>query len=170
MDEYWDVYNRYRQKTGKVIKRNSSERLQDGEYHLVITGIIQNSKKQILITKRNTEKKLYGGLWECTSGSVMIGERTIDAVIREIKEEIGIILKESEAKFLGTIKEKDYFRDIWLFKKDISLQDIEFNDGEVSDVAWISIEKYKELLERNIIVSNGSFVYNMINKELEEER
>lgn len=56
MDEYWDVYNRHRQKTGKVIKRNSSERLQDGEYHLVITGIIQNSKKQILITKRNAEK------------------------------------------------------------------------------------------------------------------
>lgn len=75
---------------------------------------------------------MYGGLWECTSGSVKIGERTIDAIIREIKEEIGIILKESEAKFLGTIKEKDYFRDIWLFKKDISLQDIEFNDGEVS--------------------------------------
>ena len=30
------------------------------------------------------------GLWECTSGSVRIGEKPITATIREINEELGI--------------------------------------------------------------------------------
>ena len=49
MEEIWEVYDKFREKTGKVIQRNSNERLKDGEYHLVITGIIQN-------TKNNQEK------------------------------------------------------------------------------------------------------------------
>lgn len=44
MEEYWNVYDKYRNKMDKIIKRDSDERLKDGEYHIVITGIIQNSK------------------------------------------------------------------------------------------------------------------------------
>ena len=47
MEEYWNVYDKYRNKMDKIIKRDSDERLKDGEYHIVITGIIQNSKNQI---------------------------------------------------------------------------------------------------------------------------
>ena len=74
MEEYWEVYDKYRRKTGRIIKRDSNDRLKDGEYHLVITGIIQNYNNQILITKRNENKKVYPGLWECTGGSVKVGE------------------------------------------------------------------------------------------------
>ena len=169
MEEIWEVYDKFREKTGKVIQRNSNERLKDGEYHLVITGIIQNSKKQILITKRKTDKPLYGGLWECTSGSVIKGETTINATIREIYEEIGIVCEESEARFLGTIKEKDYFRDVWLFKKDIYPEEISFNDGEVVNACWVSVEKYKELIEKNIIVPSGKKIIDMIERDMEVE-
>ena len=170
MEEFWDVYNKHREKTGKTIKRNGKERLKNGEFHLVVTGIIQNTKKQILITKRRQDKSLYGGLWECTSGSVKKGERTIEAIIREINEEIGIVLKEEEATFLGTVKEKDYFRDVWLFKKDIYPEDLKFNDGEVVNACWISTNKYRELFKKNIIVPNGKKIIDMMEKDMEVER
>ena len=60
MDEYWDVYNQFRERTGKVIKRDGIKRLKEGEFHIVITGIIQNKKNEILISKRKEDKKLYG--------------------------------------------------------------------------------------------------------------
>ena len=71
---------------------------------------------------------------------------------------------------MGTIKEKDYFRDVWLFKKDIFLEDITFNYGEVVNACWVSVEKYKELIEKNIIVPSGKKIIDMIERDMEVER
>lgn len=171
MEEYWDVYDRFRNKTGKIIKRDSNIRLSQGEFHIVITGIIQNSKKEILITRRNKKKKLYPGLWECTSGSVKTDETSIEAVIREIKEEIGVEIKATEGFFIGTVKCNNYFRDVWKFEKNITKNDIKYNDGEVIASKWVSLEEYIELYNRGQIVPVGDFVIKMLkDKELEEER
>ena len=80
MSEYWDVYDKFRNRTNKTIQRDSDERLKNGEYHIVVTGIVENSNKQILITRRNKNKKLYPGLWECTGGSAKAGESSIDEI------------------------------------------------------------------------------------------
>ena len=56
MSEYWDVYDKFRNRTNKTIQRDSDERLKNGEYHIVVTGIVENSNKQILITRRNKNK------------------------------------------------------------------------------------------------------------------
>lgn len=51
MAEFWDIYDENRNKTGKLAKRDEYE-FKDGEYHIVVTGIIFNSKYEILISKR----------------------------------------------------------------------------------------------------------------------
>ncbi len=171
MDEYWDVYDECRNKTNKIIKRDSHEKLKDGEYHIVVTGIIQNSNKQILIARRNKNKKIYPGLWECTGGSTKIGENSIDAIIREIREEIGIKFMQNEGKLLGTIQKSNYFRDVWMFKKDISKEEIFYNDGEVIDSKWVSLDEYVALYKKGEVTPSGDFVIKMLKeKELEEER
>ena len=171
MEEFWNVYDKFRNKTDKIIKRDSDEWLKEGEYHIVITGIIQNSKSQILITRRNKNKKVYPGLWECTGGSVKAEESSIEAVIREINEEIVIKLKPTEGKLLGTIQKSNYFRDVWKFKKDFLKEDINYNDGEVIDFKWVSLEEYANLYDKGEIVPSGDFVIKMLErKELEEER
>lgn len=171
MEEFWNVYDKFRNKTDKIIKRDSDERLKDGEYHIVITGIIQNSRNQILITRRNKNKKVYPGLWECTGGSAKAEESSIEAVIREIYEEIGIEVKPTEGKLLGTIQRSNYFRDVWKFKKYVQKKDINYNDGEVIDFKWVSLEEYADLYNKGEIVPSGDFVIKMLEKkELEEER
>ena len=89
MSKYWDVYDKFRNRTNKIIQKDSSELLKNGEYHIVVTGIVESSNKQILITWRNKNKKLYPRLWECIGGSAKVGESSKDAIIREI-EEIGL--------------------------------------------------------------------------------
>lgn len=121
MEEYWDVYDKFRRKTGKIIKRDSDKWLQNGEYHIVVTGIIENSNNQILISRRKDDKKLYPGLWECTGGSVQIGESSAQAIIREVFEEIGIDLAQKDGQLLGTVQKDNYFRDVWKFKKILDL-------------------------------------------------
>ncbi len=171
MSEYWDVYDKFRNRTNKIIQRDSSELLKNGEYHIVVTGIVENSNKQILITRRNKNKKLYPGLWECTGGSAKAGESSKDAIIREIEEEIGIELKKEEGQFLGTIQKENYFRDVWKFKRDISSKDIFYNDGEVIDSKWVLLDEYVDLYNNGEIAPSGDFVIKMLKeKELEEER
>ena len=171
MEEYWDVYDRFRRKNGKVIKRDSDQWLQDGEYHIVVTGIIENANNQILISRRKDDKKLYPGLWKCTGGSVQIEESSIQAIIREVYEEIGIELSQREGCLLGTVQRDNYFRDVWKFKKNIKFSDIKFNDGELVDVKWVTIKEYEKLYKKGAIVSSGDCVIESLKeKELKDER
>ena len=98
MAEFWDIYDKNRNKTGKLAERDGYE-FKDGEYHVVVTGIIFNSKYEILISKRASWKK-YGGLWECNGGSILAGETSLEGILRELKEELGIAFTEKYAIFL----------------------------------------------------------------------
>ena len=72
---------------------------------------------------------------------------------------------------LGTIQKSNYFRDVWKFKKDFLKEDINYNDGEVIDFKWVSLEEYANLYDKGEIVPSGDFVIKMLErKELEEER
>ncbi len=170
MSELWAVYDRFKQKTGRIIERNSDDRLKPGEFHLVATGVIVNSKNQILVSRRNPKKKLYPNLWECNGGSVILGENSLLAAIREINEEIGVILKATEGKFLGTVQQNDYFRDVWKFVKDLELNSLRFNDGEVVEVRWVTEEEYKKMLLDKRIVPTGDCIIDLLEKEREWNR
>ena len=170
MSELWAVYDRFKQKTGRIIERNSDDRLKPGEFHLVATGVIVNSKSQILISRRNPKKKLYPNLWECNGGSVILGENSLLAAIREIDEEIGVTLKTTEGKFLGTVQQNDYFRDVWKFVRDLELDSLRFNDGEVVEVRWVTEEEYKQMFSDRKIVPTGDYVIDLLEKEREWDR
>ena len=60
-------------------------------HYSVAAGIIWN-KKSILVTKRK-EKGLLGGLWEFPGGKIRRGETATKCIVREVKEELGIIVK-----------------------------------------------------------------------------
>ena len=82
MIEYWDLYDKNRNKLEKTVKRG--DYLNDDEYHLVINAWIKNSKNEFLITQRSINKK-HPLMWECTGGSALINETSIDAALREVK-------------------------------------------------------------------------------------
>ena len=168
--ELWDVYNIDREKAGKVIDRHSIEILQNGEYHLVAEAIIINSKQEILMSKRAASKTKYPLMWECNGGSVKSGEDTLQAILRELKEELGIKLNKDEAIFYKTIRDdkaKD-FKDIWIFRKNIDLKELLFTDNEVIEAKWVSIKEFEKMRKNNDIVPTIDFdekeLKNIINK------
>jgi 8-oxo-dGTP diphosphatase len=55
----------------------------------VVVGIIINSQQEIFIAKRPPDK-YKGGLWEFPGGKVELHETILQALKRELKEEIGI--------------------------------------------------------------------------------
>ena len=99
-----------------------------------------------------------------------MGETSIEAIKREIYEEIGIDLVRDKGRYLGTIQQNDYFREIWLFSKNIEDGEIFFNDKEVVEVKWVTKEKYREMYKKNEIVPTGEAILNLLDREREDER
>jgi 8-oxo-dGTP diphosphatase len=69
--ELWDIYDKNRQKTGKIHERGKP--ISEGDYHLVVQVWIRNSKGEYLISKRHPNKP-HPNLWECPGGSVLKDE------------------------------------------------------------------------------------------------
>ena len=167
MAELWDIYDINKKKIGKTAERDIYQ-FKEGEYHIVVTGIIINSKKEILISKRAKRKK-FGLMWECSGGSILAGETSLEGIIRELKEELGIEFSKKEAIFLKEIRRDKIppdFKDIWLFKKDIDEREIIFPDGEAIDAKWVTIDKFIQMYKNKEIVPTVDFGIDEYNKAL----
>ena len=58
-------------------------------------GILLDPQGRVLITRRAPQTH-QGGLWEFPGGKVESGETTTDALLRELKEELGVTVLISE--------------------------------------------------------------------------
>lgn len=158
MPELWDIYDENKNKTGKTAERDVTI-LQKGEYHIVVTGIILNSKNEILISKRAMNKK-FGGMWECNGDSILAGETSKEGILRELKEELGVTFKPEEAIFLKEVKREKVpqnFKDLWLFRKDINIEDLIFPDGEATEAKWVNIDEFIKMFNNNEIIPTVDF-------------
>jgi len=167
MSELWDIYDKNKKKTGRTIEREGVQ-LKEGEYHIVVTGVIINSENKILISKRAPHKK-YGLMWECSGGSILAGETSLEGILREIKEEIGIQFTKKDAIFLKEMRRDKIlpdFKDIWLFKKDIDENDITFPDGEAIDYKWVKMEEFIDMYNKKEIIPTIDFGLEEYNKAL----
>lgn len=153
--ELVDIYDENKNKTSKTKIRNKDV-FEKGEYLIGVGAIIINSKKQILISQRSALKKVLPLKWECNGGALLSEEDDfIKGLIREIHEELGIKLSKKEAIHLKTVKKEHEFKEIYLFKKDIKLEDIKFTDGETINAKWVDIDEFIKMF------NNGEIVYNV---------
>ncbi len=146
-EEFVDVYDENKVKTGKIINRNDKDKLSENEFTLSVHCWIVNSKNEILITQRNRNLN-RGGMWEDTHGGVKTGETSLEGMIRELKEELGINIEENELILVKTLKRKKVFRDCYVVFKDILVDSINFNDDEVMACKFVSIEEFKEIIKK----------------------
>ena len=172
MGELRDIYDEHKKKTGRTIERGGTIRLEKGEYHIVVTALIMNTKNEILISQR-AENKKYGLIWECNGGSILAGETSLEGMIREVKEELGIEFTKKEAIFLKEIKDhcgNQDFKDIWLFKRNIKDEEITLPDGEAIAWKWVTIEKLMEMVAKKEIVPTNDIDMELYEKALKAKQ
>lgn len=167
MPEMWDIYDINRKKTGRLAERGTYK-FKEGEFHIVVQAIIMNSKNELLISKRAANKG-FGLMWEFNGGSVLAGETSLEGIIREVKEELGIEFTKKEAIFYKEIlgyKITPNFKDMWLFRKDIDIKDIVFPDRETIEAKWVSIDEFMKMFENKEIVPVIDFGLEEYNEAL----
>jgi mutator protein MutT len=157
--EYWDLYDRNGNSLHKTQVRGPTKK---GEYHIVVNIWIKNDSNKIILTKRDP-KKPWPNKWECTGGSVIAGEDSISGAKREVKEEIGIDVK--NINFFERIIRDEYpdFMDIYLCNENINIEDTILQKGEVTDIKWFTKEEIKEMVKTGEIAEPLKYIVDYIN-------
>lgn len=155
-EEKVDIYDENKNKTGKI-KIRHKDILEPDEFIIGVQAIIINSKNEILISQRSKNKKVLPSKWECNGGALLAGEKILDGLARELYEELGIQLDTKQAIFLKTAKNDNVFKEMYLFKKDISIDEINFKDGEAQNAKWVTIDEFIKMFEDEQIVYNVNF-------------
>lgn len=152
MGEKIDVLNELGEFTGKVATRDECH--QKGLWHRAIYAFIIDKNGNVLLQKRSANKKMWPNMWDVTvGGHVDSNEFGRQALIREVKEELGIDIKDDEIKYLvgsTSITKKEniidkHFNECYLITKEIDIAKIDLQKEEVSEVKYFT---KKEILER----------------------
>ncbi len=163
--EYWDIYDKNRNKTGKIIKRG--ERMSEGEYHLIVHIWIKNSNNEFLVQQRSENVK-NPLVWCTTGGSAVSGEDSITAAFREVKEELGIDLSDKKGYlFDEDIYEEDdqkYLSDTYLYFIDLNINDLKLQKDEVKQVKYLKMSNIKQKMKEGQF-----FIYDYLD-ELEKAK
>lgn len=145
--EFRDLYDENRKLTGEKIKKG--DKVPKGRYYVTVVVWIQNSKNEFLLQINKKYNK-----WATTGGHSKTGQTSIEGIITEIKEELGIEVEKDKLHLFKTIKTEDDFVDLYYLKEDISLNKIIKQVTEVADVAYFSVNEIKQMILTNSFLSS----------------
>lgn len=158
MEEYWDIYDKERRRTGRTHRRGDP--LAAGDYHLIVHVCIFNGRNQLLIQQRVGSKKTWPNLWDVSAaGCAQVGEDSRTAAQRETTEELGYPLDLSEEITKFSFSFGSGFDDWWLVKREIPDEALHIQEEEVRQIRWADAEEVRQLARQ------GEFVpYHFVDK------
>lgn len=161
-----DLYDINRKLTGKTISKG--EPIPDGNYIIVVLIFIQNNDGKFLIQKRS---KIKNGKFATTGGHPKTGENSIQGIITEVKEEIGLDLKEKDLQlyYAGRSDKERVFWDDYYIKMDVpNIENLVLQKEEVESVCWLSIDEIKNLMKEDKFFKNHYEEFEILSKWLKE--
>ncbi len=180
-DELIDVINTLGKPTGNVVLKSEAHKL--GLYHASVHIWFYTKNKEILLQKRADNKDTFPGLWDVSvAGHVGAGESPENSAIREIEEEIGILISKNDLKFVGTyLSEKipkpnlydNELHYVYLSQLTTPVESLTLQKDEVSDVIMIDINAFistlKDPIRSKEHVPHDEAYYTLILKEIQNK-
>jgi isopentenyldiphosphate isomerase len=165
--EEWDIYDKDRIKTNKVVQRGMF--LARDEFHLVVHVCIINSMDQLLIQQRQPFKDGWPNMWDLTvGGSALSGESSAVAAERELFEEIGYKVDLSTIRPSFTINFNRGFDDFYIINEEVNLNELILQNSEVKAVNWASKEEVISMIKSGAFIpyhiSLIEMIFDMKNK------
>jgi isopentenyl-diphosphate delta-isomerase len=144
-EEMLNVLDEHGNKTGKVLPRKAvhEHELRDG----VVFVWVYNPNGEVLLQKRAAGVKSFPGLWDVSAGGhIAADEKPIEAVIKELREELGVIASTNDLELVGKGLDEHYFTTgklhknyywLYIFELRNAEKTFKFHKEEVSDARWV---------------------------------
>ena len=163
-----DLYDKNRNITGKTILKG--EQIPKDRYIVVVLVFIQNSEGKFLIQKRSKAKN---GKYATTGGHPKTGETSIEGILTEVEEEIGVKMNPKDLKlyFSGKSEDERVFWDDYYIKMDIqNLNDLKLQEAEVDSVEWLSENEIVNLMKQDKFFKNHYEEFEILIKWLNSDK
>lgn len=138
-----DLYDEKRNLTGETVFKG--EEIPNGKYIVVVLVFIQNSEGKFLIQKRSENKN---GKYATTGGHPKSGESSLQGIITEVEEEIGLTLKKEDLQLYygGRSDKEKVFWDDYYIKLDVpNIDKLHLQKEEVESLHWFTKDEIKQL-------------------------
>lgn len=162
--------------TGDVLEKEEAHK--KNLLHNEVGCFIINNKGQILLEKRSPNKKYSPNKWGLCAGHVDAGETLKTAMVREIKEEIGLTVTENDLIPFGerefTIEDTNsHITYFFYLKCNLKEEDFRVQEEELSEVKWFFIEdvinKIKSNDKTTVFKERRLYLLELLDKELEKD-
>jgi len=177
-DEQIDILDNNGKFTGEIRLKSEAHRL--GLYHASVHIWLYTTEGQILLQKRVDHKDTFPDLWDISvAGHIGAGEQKKNAAIREIHEELGILVSKNKLEYIKVhIANKqpkpalfdNEFNHIYLSTLEHTISSLKLQKDEVADIKLLSIKDFEKeindvILQKNY-VPHGQAYYEFILKEI----
>lgn len=176
--EYFDILDENGNKTGKTKLRKEVHK--DGDWHKAIHIWIVNNNKEILLQRRCATKDSNPNMLDISSaGHLTAGDESLPGALRELKEELNIDVDPKELKYLCTLKKaskytstfiNNEFDDVYLLRTNLKIEDMKFQEEEISEIMYVTYDKFKEMIEnkqKDLLMHIDEFkiLFDILDKE-----
>ena len=148
--EILDLYDSELRPTGLTIERG--KRVPPGMMIPIVVVYVYNNQGQYLIQKVAPTK---GNYYSTTAGHVQSGERDFAlAMLREMKEEIGLSATKSELQLVKIRRFNYKFVFLYIMKSNVPVEMLRLQKEEVDSVMWMSREDIELLCKMGLFNRN----------------
>lgn len=143
--EYIDLYDKNGLLLGKRIPKHGERSPEEYYRHTHI--LICDKDNHYLLQQRALSAHYLPGKWDVTGGGVQAGETSLEAAVREAKEELGLELPPEALRLAGQRVDEAAGRcllDVYCVKFDFSIEDCHPRREEVEAVRLVDFDEFVE--------------------------
>lgn len=155
--ELLDVLDANGSKTGQTKPRHLVHR--DGDWHRAVDIWLVNPERGILLQRRVANKDSWPNRWDISCGGhLSAGDDPLAGAMRELFEELGLIVQPENLHFLLTTKTSSHpapdfinnsFNDLYIYYTDRELKDFVMQTSEISELKYVSPDELKSLVAQD---------------------
>lgn len=142
--ELWDVTDAAGVPIGRTHRRGDPD-FPDGFFHVVSAVCVVGVDGRVLITQRAPTKE-WALSWEFPAGSALAGETSVEAAIRELREETGLEVSADSLELVGRVTEESALLDLYVTRAP-RVTDLALDPDEVCDAAWVPLADVRRRCE-----------------------
>jgi len=158
--EKWNLYDNKGNLTERTHRRGDP--LEKGYFHMVVSNWIKNDAGYYLIQKRTKPLGDCFNPWSSTAGAALIGEKSVESVQRETKEEMGLHFSFNDLRFIERAFFDVYFLDVYETTWNGEIDDINFDPNEVADVKWVTKTEIQRMYHSKEFYDRKTNYFNKI--------
>jgi len=143
--------------SGEVLSRKEVHRL--GKLHQAVHLYLFNKENKLLLQRRSELVDHYPSMLSISvTGHVDAGESSLEAVRRELHEELGLNAEYQDFKFLFSFRRDAelsstyidrQINDVYACRIDFAIKNVFFDSTEISEVRYVSMSDFEKMVKLN---------------------